>query len=150
MTDQVERRKTDANITEVKDVLTSLVGMLTHHMSAEEVQIKEIKDKIDTYFHELDAHTHIFHHNKVAENIKEDEEGHAFWSKVKSSVAEKAIIFVSGIVAMYLVSLIWLDFGNKIAAMPNPPPIVPSYAQPQPSQNVTIQLPPKPNVPNHP
>lgn len=138
MTDQVERRKGgerrhDAG--EIKDILHGLVGMLTIHMTKEEGDIADLGKRMDTYFHDLDAHTHIFHHSKVAKHIKEEDESHQFWSKVKGSVVEKGIIFVSGVVAMYIISLVWLDFGNKLAALPNPP---------QPSQSVVIQVPPRP------
>lgn len=126
---------------EIKDILHGLTGMLTIHMTKEEVDIADLGKRMDTYFHDLDAHTHVFHHNKVAEVIKEDEETHQFWHKLKSNAAEKAMIFVAGIVAMYLVSLIWLDFGNKLASQANPPQTIPASVQPQP---VVIQVPPRP------
>lgn len=148
----VERRKqprreddvsTD-DASEIKNMLTSLTGMITIHMTKSETDVAALGKRIDEYFHELDAHTHIFHHNKVAEVIKDDEETHQFWRKLKSNAAEKALIFVAGLVAMYLVSLIWLDFGNKLAAQVNPPQTIPAFVQPQPSQSVVIQVPPRP------
>lgn len=144
MSEPLERRKADRRNTisgTVEDKIDALIGMFTVHMTKEELDIQELKHKIDEYFHELDARTHIFHHNKVAENIKDNEDSHNFWYKIKSSVTEKVILFVLGGIATYIAALIWLDFGTRMNNLP-PRPIPPAITVPAQPAN--------PNVTNHP
>lgn len=136
MADSAERRKADVDM---HSKIDAMIGMLTLHMTKEEIDIGELKEKIDNYFHELDAHTHLFHHNKVAAYITKKERNTTRWEKITTGMMEKALTFVLGGIAMYIVALIWLDFGNKINSMPNPPQTIPAIVQPQvPKANLNV------------
>lgn len=144
---QERRRGNDVleeKIQDQTDTLNALVSMLTLHMTGEEKQIDEIKKTLESFFRDLDAHTHLYHHSVVAENIQDDQKSNAFWGKVKEGVTEKLIIFIMGAVMSYLGAVLWMDFADRVnKTEPTKPAIV---------QQVPIPQPPvvKPEVPNHP
>jgi len=110
MAEQYRRRSDDR----LEDKIDGLVGMLTHHAGEEEKDLRDIKEKLSSFFHELDAHTHIYHHQYVAKEIVEEEKAATRWEKIKTGLIEKAMMFILGSIATYLIGLIWLDFGDRL------------------------------------
>lgn len=137
--EQQERRKNDRREAGDPDnKLDAIIGMLTMHMTGTERDLQSLRKAVDEYFRDLDAHTHIYHHETIAIDINEKKESKDTWKKIKTSVAEKLIIFVLGALMSYVGALMWIDFADKINKTPTP--------------IVQMQMPPKvdPNVATHP
>lgn len=132
-TPNTERR---AGYKEIDEKLEALVGLLTVHMTGEERDIAEIKDMLAEYFDKLDAQTHVVQHTYVGDKMKEEQDSDAEWKKLKSSLKEKAIIFVFGALMSWVGGVLWLDVTKRIQAPPDKPP--------------AITQPVDKNVPNHP
>lgn len=99
---------------EIHNKLDALIGMLTIHVSSTAEDIKKLQDAINDYFKELDAKTHVHHHEYVEQEITDEDTSKKWWDGVKKGLVEKAILFVVGVAALYLSQTIWEDFRGHV------------------------------------
>ena len=136
MTEPTERRKGQA---ELHDKMDALIGMLTVHMTKEELEIQEIKGKIDEFFGDLVGKVHIEHHDYVADEIKKDDKTRTFVEKLKYSVSEKLIVFILGAIMSYVGALLWIDFKDRVndVEVKEKAALVKQIQQPPPTNTTT-------------
>jgi len=142
MAEPIERRKADRRAAtsgsdDIGDKLEALVGLLTVHMTGEEKDIAEIKKMIGEYFDKIEAHTHVYHHEFLEDEITDKKERDGEWKKIKTGLKEKAIIFIFGALMSWIGGVMWIDFADRVKSTPDKPAVT------QPAKQ-------DPNAPNHP
>lgn len=97
--DQEERRRSHQHLVQL---IEGLVETLHKHMNEEEADIKRMHEAIDRFFNELDAHTHLHHHDYVSNKIEQEEESNKWWSDLKKDVMKYVLV------ALFTASLSWV------------------------------------------